>query len=160
MGTRTSFHRPEALRELERHGITGTDVYFIDVLPLVEMMWADGIVQDVERALLDKFITTHTDNLNALAGYRAVDDDVGRTFVERYLAERPAAEMLAALRELIPPVRLASSDTDRNAAHRAAILAWCLDIGAACVTDYPYGDHDRFSADEKACFEEIFRALK
>jgi hypothetical protein len=160
MSTSTSFHRPEALRELQRHGITGTEVYFIDVLPLIEMMWADGVVQEIERALLDKFIVAHTDNLNALAGYPALDYAVGRNFVERYLAERPAPAVLATLRELIPPVRLASSDSDRNAAQRSAIFAWCLDIGAACVTNYPYGDHDRFSAAEKACFEEIFRALK
>lgn len=62
--------------------------------------------------------------------------------------------------ELIPPVRLSSSDAETNEQHRLAILRWCLDIGASCVTEYPYGDHDRFSTAEKACFEDIFKALR
>jgi hypothetical protein len=150
---------PDALRELAGHDITGPEVYFIDVLPLVEMIWADGMIQTVERDLLYKFLRTHTDNLNTLAGYRAFDYEVGERFVERFLTERPSPEVMAVLRKLIPPVRLSSSDGDRNARNRAAILAWCLDIGASCVTTYPYGDHDRFSAAEKACFEAIFLAL-
>jgi hypothetical protein len=157
--TGINFDRSEALRALERHGITGTRVYFIDVLPLIEMMWADGIVQEVERDLLDKFLRMHTDNLNELAGYRAIAEDIGTEFAERFLVDRPSAELMATLRKLIPPVRLSSSDATRNDAHRRSILRWCLDIGAACVTDYPYGDHDRFSEAEKACFEEIFASL-
>ena len=66
---------------------------------------------------------------------------------------------MATLRRLIPPVRLSSTNTTANDAHRQRILRSCLDIGAACVAHYPYGDHDRFSEAEKACFEEILRAL-
>jgi hypothetical protein len=157
--TSTNFGRPDALRELASHGIVGPDVYFIDVLPLIEMMWADGIVQSVERDLMQKFLHQHVDNLNALAGYQALAYDQGDAFVARFLAARPSGDVMAILRRLIPPVRLSSSDAARNDAHRSAILRWCLDIGASCVTQYPYGDHDRFSTAEKQCFEEIFRAL-
>lgn len=157
--TSTNFGRPDAIRELARHGIAGPDVYFIDVLPLIEMMWADGVVQSVERDLLEKFLLQHIDNLNALAGFKAIEYDAGKAFVERFLADRPTNDVMAILRKLIPPVRLSSTDVARNEAHRQAILRWCLDIGASCVTQYPYGDHDRFSSAEKACFEEIFRSL-
>lgn len=157
--TRPPFTRKDAILELERHGIRGAHAYLIDVLPLIEMMWADGIVQGVERDLLDKFLRQHVDNLNVLVGYNAIHYDDAASFVERFLAERPSAEMLGVLRKLIPPVRFSSSDVKRNTAQRRAIVRWCLDIGASCVTEYPYGDHDRFSEAEKACFEAIVASL-
>ncbi|MBA3457144.1 MAG: hypothetical protein H0T42_28935 [Deltaproteobacteria bacterium] len=153
------FTRQDAIRELDRHGIRGAHTYLIDVLPLIEMMWADGIVQTVERDLLEKFLRNHVDNLNALVGYSAIHYDDSASFVERFLSERPSAEMLGVLRKLIPTVGLRSTDVKRNTQQRRAIVRWCLDIGAACVTDYPYGDHDRFSEAEKACFEEIVASL-
>lgn len=157
--TARPFTRQDAIHELERHGIRGAQAYLIDVLPLVEMMWADGVVQRVERDLLDKFLHQHIDNLNALVGYPAISYEDGAAFVERFLHERPSSEMLAVLRRLIPPVRFSSSDVTRNDAQRRAIVRWCLDIGASCVAAYPYGDHDRFSEAEKACFEAIVASL-
>ncbi len=138
--SRPPFTRHDAVRELERHGIRGAHTYLIDVLPLIEMMWADGIVQSVERDLLDKFLQHHIDNLNTLVGYNAISYDDGAAFVERFLVERPSAEMLTVLRKLIAPVRFSSSDVTRNDAQRRAIMRWCLDIGASCVAEYPYGD--------------------
>ncbi len=153
------FTRSDAIRELEGFGIRGSDVYLIDVLPLIEMMWADGAIQDVERGLLDKFVGEHVANVNALAGFPALKLEDAQKFVERFIAARPPPETLEILRKLIPVVRLASSDNARNEQHKKAILRWCLDIGASCVTDYPYGDHDRFSDAEKKCFEDIFASL-
>lgn len=154
------FTRSDAIKELEQFGIRGSDVYLIDVLPLIEMMWADGAIQDVERGLLEKFVGEHVANVNALAGFPALKPEDAQKFIERFLATRPQPETLEILRKLIPVVRLGSSDNVRNEQHRKAILRWCLDIGASCVTDYPYGDHDRFSEAEKKCFEDIFGSLR
>ena len=38
---------------------------------------------------------------------------------------------------MIPPVRMSSSDVPANKREREEILRWCLDIGAAYVTQYP-----------------------
>jgi len=151
--------RQDALRELARFGIRGTTVYLIDVLPIIEMMWADGRLQDGERALLEKFLRQHVDNINALAKMKVLGYEEGLAFAGRFLRDRPDPELMQVLRAMIPPVRLSSSDVWGARATRDRILFWCLDIGAACVTDYPYGDHDRFSADEKACFAEIVQTL-
>ena len=151
--------RKDALAELERYGITGKLVYLIDIVPLIEMIWADGAIQDVERELLDKFLTQHVANINALAGMELIEMASARAFAEKLLDERPDPKVMTVLHRLIPIVRMSSSDTERNAHTRAEILRWCLDIGASCVAEYPYGDHDRFSDAEKACFEEIFSAL-
>lgn len=159
MTSRPPFTRSDAVRELDRHGIRGPEVYLIDVLPLIEMMWADGSTQAVERDLLDKFMAQHVENLNALAGFPAVKLEDAQAFIERFLTTRPSAETMEILRNLIPAVRLGSSDKIRNDADRKTILRWCLDIGASCTTEYPYGDHDRFSEAEKKCFEAIFASL-
>jgi hypothetical protein len=157
--SRPAFTRSDAVRELEGHGIRGAEVYLIDVLPLIEMMWADGSAQSVERDLLDKFMVQHVANVNALAGFPAVKLEDAQAFIERFLAARPSAETMEVLRKLIPVVRLGSSDNVRNEQYRKTILRWCLDIGASCTTEYPYGDHDRFSDAEKKCFEDIFASL-
>ncbi len=151
--------RRDALAELERYGITGKLVYLIDIIPLIEMIWADGSVQDVERDLLDKFLAQHVANINALAGMELIDMAAAKGFADKLLADRPDPKVMTILHRLIPIVRMSSSDAERNAHTRAEILRWCLDIGASCVREYPYGDHDRFSDAEKACFEEIFTAL-
>ncbi len=154
------YTRKDAIAELDRHGIRGTDTYLIDVLPLIEMMWADGTVQEGERGLLDKFMRQHVDNLNVLAGYKALSYEDGTAFVDRFLRDRPPAAVLEILRKLIPVVRWNTSDTARNAEQRRAVLRWCLDIGAQCVTEYPHGDHERFCEAEKSCFEQIFSSLR
>jgi hypothetical protein len=151
--------RPEAIDRLARHGITGADVYLLDFLPLIEMMWADGLVQPRELALLDAFVAEHVEAINAMAGLQVLSTDEARRFAGRFLDVRPDDRLMDELRALIPPVRLNSSDASGNDAQREAIIGWCLDIAAACVTEYPYGDRERFKASEKQRLYAIMRAL-
>ena len=101
----------------------------------------------------------HITHLNDLAGFAVLSRDDGATFLRRFLDERPDPALMATLRALVPPVRLSSLDVARDDRQREQLLRWSLDIGAACVTDYPYGDHDRFSQEEKRCFEALVAAL-
>jgi hypothetical protein len=151
--------RPDALERVAQHGIVGRDVYLLDLLPLIEMMWADGLVQAPERRLFDAFVIEHVEAINQLSGTPVLSVDQARGFAERFLGQRPDEALMAELRALIPPVRLSSSDAAGNEARREAIIEWCLDIGAACVTEYPYDDRDRFKRAEKRRFLEIARAL-
>lgn len=151
--------RPEAVERLERHGIDGTDVYLLDLIPLIEMMWADGLLQGPEQDLFDRFMLDHVEAINALAGTAVLSADQARRFASRFLAERPDDGLLRELRDLVPPMRLQSSDAAGNEVRRRAIVEWCLDIGAACVTGYPYGSRERFKDVEKARFFSILRAL-
>ena len=48
--------RKEALKKLSRYGIEGAYVYLIDVIPLIEMVWADGTAQDSEIAIIDAYL--------------------------------------------------------------------------------------------------------
>ncbi|MBI4511155.1 MAG: hypothetical protein HY698_16100 [Deltaproteobacteria bacterium] len=159
MASRGKMSRSEALTELQKFGISGKDVYLLDVIPLLEMIWADGKVQAYELSILESFIEQHVDNLNCLAGTNVLSSEDGRTFVSRFLRARPDPEVLAVLRSMIPPVRLSNSSHDLNEAHRRSIVRWCLDIGSACAAEYPCADRERFNEAEKQCFMNILQSL-
>jgi len=148
--------REEILEKLKFFGITGKDVYFIDYIPLIEMIWADGQPQQGEMDLFYGFLEKHVAHLNKMAGYSAFNLEDAAQFVAGFFKERPSPEMLKALRQLAVHAGLFQEDSKKRAQFEKSLLALCLDIGASCVTNYPYGLHERFNADEKRCFFEIF----
>jgi hypothetical protein len=154
MGERTKL-REEIMAQLKSFGITGKDVYFIDYIPLIEMIWADGQPQQGEMDIFYDFLEKHVAHLNKMAGYSAFKLEEAVEFVSGFLKERPSAEMLKTLRELSARTGLFQEDAEKRASFEKSLLAICLDIGASCVTKYPYGLHERFNADEKRCFFEI-----
>lgn len=149
----------EAVEELERFGITGAQIYLIDLIPLMEMIWADGKAQDAEVSILADFLKKHVKHINTMAGYEALSLDAAKAFVTKFLEKRPDPQLLATLRSFIAPVRLATSDPDKRERLKASLLAACLDIASSSVSDYPYGLHDRFNPDEKNCFFEILESF-
>jgi hypothetical protein len=151
--------RHEAVDRLAEHGIRGTDLYLVDTIPLLEMIWADGRVQPEELTLLDAFLRRHVRNVNDLVGEDVISFEQARDFVGRFLRERPNPELLRMLRGFVVDVGPFESDGAMSVARRRNILDFCLDIGAACVAEYPHGDHERFCRDEKLLFESIFQTL-
>jgi hypothetical protein len=149
----------EAIEELKRFGITGAQIYLIDLIPLIEMIWADGKTQGAEISLLADYLKAHVERINHLADYPALDLEEAKAFVTKFLKHRPDPQLLAALRSLIAPVRLQSSDPVACDHLRESLLAACLDIASSSVTQYPYGLHDRFTPQEKRCFFEILQSL-
>jgi hypothetical protein len=151
--------RPDAIDRLAQYGIAGPDVYLLDLLPLIEMMWADGLIQSPEMDLLDAFVAEHVGAINQLSGAEVLSVERARRFAWGFLKDRPDERLMEELRSLIPPVRLNSSDLAGNDARRQAIIEWCLDIGASCVAEYPYGSRERFKNSEKQRFLSILTAL-
>ncbi len=147
--------RRQAVATLKRYGIEGRDVYLIDIIPLIEMIWADGKVQEGEIAVLKDFLQKHVARINAMAGYPLLDMAQAQRFAASFLKRRPDAALLHALRELVAPVRLAAADERLRENVKESLLAACLDIAASSVTVYPYGLHERFDTQEKRCFFEI-----
>lgn len=150
--------RAEALRRLARFGIHGADVYLVDLVPLLEMIWADGEAQDEERDELRAYVRRHVTRLNDLAGYPMLKEADAWAFVERYLRERPDPELLAELRELVAPLRLSSSNEEDNEALRSSMLASCLHIAARASA--PGAGQRRISALERSTFFEILDSLE
>ncbi len=147
--------REDALNELEAFGIFGKDVYFIDMIPLIEMVWADGQVQRGEIIILKDFLPRHVEHLNELVGYEAFRLEDARKFVSRFFKEKPSPELLKTLRDLATMVGVSGSDHDCAEDLKQSLLAACLDIAASSTVKYPYGLHDRFDPAEKSCFFEI-----
>ena len=147
--------REEIMDQLKAFGITGKNVYFIDYIPMIEMIWADGQPQQGEIDIFYDFLERHVNHLNMMAGYNAFKLEEAVQFVSRMLKERPDPEMLKTLRKLAAQAGLFQQDTEKRAQFEKSLLAICLDIGASSVTKYPYGLHERFNSDEKRCFFEI-----
>lgn len=152
--------RQEAIDRLRDFGIQGEQVYLIDLIPLVEMIWADGSAQQSEVAIFETYLEQHIARINTLAGYSILTIEAAQTFIQRFLTERPSEKLLQTLRSLIPPIRLANSDHTANQALRKSLLQGCLDIAASSVTEYPYESIERFCSSEKQCWFEIFETLK
>lgn len=57
-----------ALQALATLGFKGRDVYLAELIPAVEMAWADGEIQPNERAMLESYCEALVDRLNAQAG--------------------------------------------------------------------------------------------
>ena len=73
--------RQRAIDELEQHGIRGPNVYLIDIIPLIEMIWADGRVQEGELEILKDFLHAHVSRINRMAGYEVLTYEKARNFV-------------------------------------------------------------------------------
>lgn len=152
--------RLEAIEKLRRFGIEGAQIYLIDVIPLIEMIWADGQTQDAEIEILYRFVETHVKRLNAISGCELMTVAYAQRFIARFLEKRPNPDLMKTLRSLIAPVRLNSSDSRLNDFFRDSLLTTCLDIASSCVTRYPYHLCERFNLAEKKCFFNILEALE
>jgi hypothetical protein len=151
--------RETAIEKLKAFGIIGVDIYLIDIIPLIEMVWSDGKAQESEVELLDTFLQRHVKMINRMAGHEIIPLEHARRFVQRFLTEAPQPKLMEVLRTLVAPLRLGSTDSELNERIRHSLLAACLDIAASAVTEYPYGLTERFNASEKKCFFEIEKAL-
>ena len=152
--------RTEAIEALRCYAIEGADIYLIDLIPIIEMIWADGVVQEIETTILDEYIKRHVAHINGAAGYKVMTLQRARGFVQKYLKERPDPELLRTLRSFVGPVRITSPDSADSQKLKKSLLAVCLDIAASAVTSYPYRLKDRFNPAEKQCFFEILESLE
>ncbi len=152
--------RREALEKLRAYDIEGPFVYLIDLIPLIEMIWADEKAQDSEIAILEDYLVSHTEHINTLSGYKLLDLSSARQFVSKFLKKRPDPELLRVLRSFIAPVRLSGSDPEMVKQLKQSLLAACIDIASSSVLKYPYGLKERFNCDEKKCLFEIMESLE
>ncbi len=151
--------RRETIEKLRGYEIEGPLIYLIDIIPLIEMMWADGIAQDSEITIINDYLNQHVDRINRMAGVNILSIETARDFVSKFLRKRPDPELLRTLRSFISAVRLSTSDNAANKAVKNSLLAACLDIASSDATEYPYDLHERFDPAEKRCFFEIIDSL-
>ncbi|MBX7097192.1 MAG: hypothetical protein K1X89_05750 [Myxococcaceae bacterium] len=119
--------REAAKRALRALGLQGPDVYWAELIPVVETAWADGVVQPNERALLDAYVETVAAWLNACCQVPLFSVRQGRAVLERLLEARlPPHRRWAALRAL----RALTADTRAGLQTRARVLEWAEAVAA------------------------------
>jgi hypothetical protein len=159
MTDETLLSRKEAVKALQEFGITGEQVYLIDLIPLIEIMWADGQTQKGEVAVLENYIEKHVNHVNHLAGCQILSFQMARDFAEQFIKERPSPELMKTLRDFIKPVRMDNAAKEDNEQLRSSLLSACMDIASSSVTQYPYDFEERFNFEEKVCFFSILESL-
>lgn len=127
------------------------DFYFLDLIPLIEIMWADGENQPGELKILYHFLIEHIAFLDRMAGIQTVCIEDANAFLDRFAHNRPSARLLKELRAVV-------SDS-LSGQRRSTVFEYCLDIAAACTTRYPYGLRDRMIDEEKELLKRIFVEL-
>ena len=65
--SRMKLQTEDALRVLSALGFRGRDVYLAELIPAVEMAWADDVVQPNERAMLEVYCEDLVERLNQQA---------------------------------------------------------------------------------------------
>ena len=148
----------EAVERLKQFGITNEKMYLINLILLVEMMWADGQAQKGEREILEKYLEKHIDNVNNQVGCEVLQVQDARDFVKPYIDKRPDAKTIKSLRELVKPISF-PVPSNMNEKLKDELLHVCMDMGAISTTEYPYPHDERFSKEEKQCFFKILQAL-
>lgn len=140
----------------DEFGLPAESVYLLPLVPLIEIMWADGKVQPAEMSLLYDSVTRRLAELHtAAAGEEVLSIADAEAFLDHFLKDRPDPERLRRLRELtVQLMNATASDAERR-----SLLDSCMDIAAAAVSTYPYERRDRVMAVEKTLLHELFETL-
>ncbi len=141
------------------HGLQGSDIYLLDLIPLIEVIWADNQNQEPELKLLYQFAIEHTAKINnAASGTEVISADAVNGFLDRFAHQRPDQALLRDLRQIALERSTAHADLEHVQARHRTILQYCIDIAAACVAQYPYERHERVMEQEKALLLELMQA--
>jgi len=139
-------------------GLKPPDYFLLELVPLIEMIWADGKNQEPELRLLYDFAIRHVAALDRLTnGEVAVTAEQVNDFLDRFAHAPPPPGFLNALRELDYGELL--TDPHERIHEEESILRYCVDIAAAAVCEYPFGLRERVLESEKVLLEALFATI-
>jgi hypothetical protein len=153
--------REKMIDELMReHQFGNGDIYLLELIPLIEMIWADGHNQQAEVDLLYTYAVKHIANLTELTdGEPPVSIDEVNQFIQRFMEKRPDPHLLKDLRHYATKLCFNTHDAKLNHQGKQELLHYCMDIAAASVTCYPYDQHQRVMDNEKTLLLELIDEL-
>ncbi len=122
--------REQTIEDLSMFGIKEPYTYLIDIIPLIEMIWADGEAHESELAILDEYLHKRMQQINEMAGYAAIDFQGAQAFAYQFIRQKPLPEFLRRLRSLVGPVILSSSDSHYVEPLTKLMFEACIDIAA------------------------------
>ena len=142
---------------LERYGFQPSHVYLLELVPIIEIMWADGRNQaaevDIVRHITQRLVKNINSNAHGITVLSQQDVD---SFLNKLTTTRPAPALLKALRELTVD-HLKEKGITPN--HAKSIIEYCLDVASACVGSYPYNFGERIMDTEKKLIWELVEQL-
>ena len=143
--------RQQLFEQLAREfDLKPADFYFLDLIPLIEVMWMDGKNQQGELKILYQFVLEHIAYIDQAAGAQVLTVEDANDFLERFAHNKPPQKLLTELHNIVIQEK-------GVAEHRKMdILEYCLDISAACVVHYPYGIRERIQRYEKEFLLKLF----
>lgn len=142
------------------HHLDVEQAYLLNLIPVIELMWADDRLQQAEISLLYEYAIQWVSLLSADSdGAQVVSIAQVNQFIERYTHERPAPKLLAALGELAHQFMEAAPETMLNNGRDQQLIDHCLDIAAASVTQYPYDRRSRITSAEKKLLTQLISRL-
>ena len=151
--------REGALARLSRYGIEGKRVYLIDLIPLIEMIWAGGQLQAEKIDFLYNFIKMHIDHINRLAGYMVLSMPDAINFAAPYLTSRPNMTYLKKLRDCIVPLRLGEGRNDYGDMIARRIVVACRNILSIALAKYPHALQNKCCSEERDMYTDIMETF-
>lgn len=143
------------------HQLDPLDYYLLPLMPLMEVCWADGRVQQAEAELLLDFTRRWLNLLRRDAGGETIVDTAhAQRFIDRFMRIPPDPEEIVRLRELAINMLELNSDEQRVKQNERTVLEYCIDIAAAAVNDYPYEIRQRVMHEEKDLLLELMHAMQ
>jgi len=158
----SALHPEEIALILERDcGLDRKHIYLLELIPLIEMMWADGKNQAAEIELVHRYALEHLARLErAAAGQTVLAVAELDDFFERLVHNRPDPGLLRKLGDLATSSAFAfhNSDQDARALSRRDVLDRCLQIAIANIHG-PTAGRERLVAEEKRLLLDLMVAL-
>lgn len=153
---------------LTQHGLPPSFIYLAPVLPIVQVMWADGRNQIPERAKLHLIMQAHSQALSDLAeGVEVVSTENLERFHEMFISNQPDMDMLTTLTGVATDLlRQHPDNADGQAGllyDRAQLLHACIEIAATCESEMRHSAGHLFSQriveEERRFIEKVFALL-
>lgn len=147
--------REGALERLSLYGIEGKRVYLMDLIPLIEMIWAGGQLQPEKIDFLDHCIKQHLRHINQMAGYLVLSMADATRFTAPYLASHPNMANLKKIRECIMPVRLGEIRNEYGDTIMRRIMSACLNLLSISLEQFPHDLQNKYCAEERGMYLDI-----
>jgi hypothetical protein len=130
--------RESALERLRRYSIEGKRIYLIDLIPLIEMIWAGdrARVAPTQIEFFYRYANWHLGHINTMAGYLLLKSTDATNFTAPYLVSRPDMARLKKIRECIVPVRIGETRNDYGDMVINRIMSACREILSMSVAKY------------------------
>ena len=133
----------------KEYNLIDMDYQFLEIIPLIKMIWADGHNQIDELKILHKFINKYVLEINKKNKCIVISNEDYKSFQKRFMLKKPDNKLLDSLEEL---TKFFNKHVECH--NRVEIFNYCTDIAAACTLE-PKDIHNRVTLEEKKLLQKL-----